>query len=123
MPGHFWLSAGLAEFIIIPLIYWRKTLGYVDTIAKASSMLVASNEDLVRIHGIVSPNRREHIIIELKDGRFKECRIDVAFPVLHGKNGEDGTVQGLLELAGIPFVGCGTLASALCMIKHINLPR
>jgi D-alanine---D-serine ligase len=38
-------------------------------------------------------------------------------PVLHGKNGEDGTVQGLLELAGIPGIGCKTLASALCMNK------
>ncbi len=38
-------------------------------------------------------------------------------PVLHGKNGEDGTVQGLLELAGIPIVGCNTLSSALCMDK------
>ena len=44
-------------------------------------------------------------------------RIDLAFPVLHGKNGEDGTVQGLFELSGIPLVGCGTLASALCMDK------
>ena len=42
---------------------------------------------------------------------------DGAFPILHGKNGEDGTVQGLLELAGIPFVGCGALSSALCMDK------
>ena len=42
---------------------------------------------------------------------------DAAFPVLHGKNGEDGTVQGLFELAGVPLVGCGTLASALCMDK------
>ena len=43
--------------------------------------------------------------------------VDLAFPVLHGKNGEDGTVQGLFELAGIPVVGCGTLSSALCMDK------
>lgn len=50
----------------------------------------------------------------------ESCRFvktDLAFPVLHGKNGEDGTVQGLLELAGIPLVGCGTLSSALCMDK------
>ena len=40
------------------------------------------------------------------------------FPVLHGKNGEDGTVQGLLELADIPVVGCGTLSGALCMDKN-----
>lgn len=47
----------------------------------------------------------------------REVLLDGAFPVLHGKNGEDGTVQGLLELAGIPFVGCGILSSALCMDK------
>lgn len=44
-------------------------------------------------------------------------RIDVVFPVLHGCNGEDGTIQGLLELAGIPYVGCGVLGSALGMDK------
>jgi len=43
--------------------------------------------------------------------------IDIAFPVLHGRFGEDGTVQGLLELAGVPYVGCGVLASALAMDK------
>jgi D-alanine-D-alanine ligase len=46
--------------------------------------------------------------------------IDVVFPVLHGKNGEDGTVQGLLELAGLPYVGCGVLASAACMDKEVT---
>jgi D-alanine-D-alanine ligase len=44
-------------------------------------------------------------------------RVDVVFPVLHGPWGEDGTIQGLLELAGIPYVGSGVLASALCMDK------
>ncbi len=43
--------------------------------------------------------------------------VDVVFPALHGLYGEDGTVQGLLELAGIPYVGCGVLASALSMDK------
>ena len=42
---------------------------------------------------------------------------DVAFPVLHGPFGEDGTVQGLLELLDVPYVGAGVLASALCMDK------
>ena len=46
--------------------------------------------------------------------------IDVAFPVLHGRFGEDGTVQGMLELAGIPYVGCGVLASALAMDKLLS---
>ncbi|KAB3532477.1 D-alanine--D-alanine ligase [Alkaliphilus serpentinus] len=44
-------------------------------------------------------------------------KIDVVFPVLHGPYGEDGTVQGLLEIAGIPYVGAGVLASALAMDK------
>ena len=44
-------------------------------------------------------------------------KIDVVFPVLHGCNGEDGTIQGLLELAGIPYVGCGVLSSSLGMDK------
>ena len=48
--------------------------------------------------------------------------LDAVFPVLHGKNGEDGTVQGLLALAGIPCVGCGVLASALCMDKDAATP-
>lgn len=43
--------------------------------------------------------------------------IDLVFPVMHGKNGEDGTLQGLLSLAGLPFVGCDCLSSALCMDK------
>lgn len=44
-------------------------------------------------------------------------KIDVMFPVLHGCNGEDGTIQGLFELAGIPYVGCGVLGSAVGMDK------
>ncbi len=42
---------------------------------------------------------------------------DVVFPVLHGENGEDGRLQGMLSLAGIPFVGCGTASAAVCMDK------
>lgn len=44
--------------------------------------------------------------------------VDAVFPVLHGPFGEDGTVQGLLEMIGIPYVGCGVLSSAVCMDKH-----
>jgi D-alanine-D-alanine ligase len=49
------------------------------------------------------------------DGRVE--RVDVVFPVLHGPWGEDGTIQGALELTGLPYVGSGVLASALCMDK------
>lgn len=51
------------------------------------------------------------------DEKVTEIAVDAAFPVMHGRNGEDGTIQGLIELAQIPLVGCGTLASALCMDK------
>lgn len=63
------------------------------------------------------PNRTEHALLVYGKERMEKIDIDAAFPVLHGKNGEDGTVQGLFELAGIPVVGCGTLCSALCMDK------
>jgi D-alanine-D-alanine ligase len=54
--------------------------------------------------------------VALEPGRgLLDC--DVAWPVLHGPYGEDGTVQGLLELLGVPYVGAGVLASALCMDK------
>jgi len=65
----------------------------------------------------VSPDREAHTLLVFHPGEVEKLPLDAAFPVLHGKNGEDGTVQGLFEMAGIPLVGCGTLASALCMDK------
>ncbi len=66
---------------------------------------------------LLSPNRSDHGLIEFKEDGIFLTKIDAAFPVLHGKNGEDGTIQGLIELAGIPLVGCDTLSSAICMDK------
>jgi D-alanine-D-alanine ligase len=51
------------------------------------------------------------------DGTLTSQKLDVVFPVLHGPFGEDGTIQGLLEMANIPYVGCGVLASACGMDK------
>jgi D-alanine-D-alanine ligase len=56
-------------------------------------------------------------LVTIENGEASVKKIDVVFPVLHGKNGEDGTVQGLLDMARIPYVGCGLLASAACMDK------
>ncbi|WP_232698068.1 D-alanine--D-serine ligase VanG [Brevibacillus daliensis] len=69
------------------------------------------------VPAFLSPCRQMQGIVALNNGTITTTKIDVVFPVLHGKNGEDGTVQGLLELAGIPFVGCHTLSSAICMDK------
>lgn len=66
---------------------------------------------------IISHSRSSKGIIELRHDGNVLTEIDLAFPVLHGKNGEDGTVQGLFELAGITLVGCSALSSALCMDK------
>lgn len=54
-----------------------------------------------------------------KEGKAEEIAISAALPMLHGKNGEDGTVQGALELAGIPVIGCNTVSSAVCMDKDM----
>lgn len=68
---------------------------------------------------VISPDRTTRGLLVMNGGIPEKLPVDVVFPVLHGKNGEDGTIQGLLELAGIPFAGCGTLSSALCMDKDI----
>ena len=63
----------------------------------------------------------QHALVHFDDDvRLTERRpVDVVFPVLHGPYGEDGTIQGLLELADIPYVGCGVLASAAGMDKDV----
>ena len=72
-----------------------------------------------RTHAVLSPDATRKCVIISEGDATKEVRVDVVFPVLHGLRGEDGTVQGLLELARIPYVGCGVLASAVCMDKAV----
>ncbi len=66
-----------------------------------------------------SMDHRVHGLHYMKEGRMCTLELDAAFPILHGKNGEDGTVQGVLELMGVPVIGCGLLSSALCMDKDL----
>ena len=66
----------------------------------------------------ISPVRGQGLLSFEGDCVVRE-RIDVAFPVLHGENGEDGAMQGLLQLAGIPYVGSNVVASATCMDKTL----
>ena len=68
---------------------------------------------------VLSPDRSVHGLLVLEQDRYKMIRLDVVFPVLHGKLGEDGAMQGLLELSGIPYVGCDIPSSALCMDKSL----
>lgn len=64
----------------------------------------------------ISPDRAHHGLVT----QGEIIRLDAVFPVLHGKNGEDGTIQGLFEIAGVPYVGCNPLASAICMDKAVT---
>ena len=104
---------------------WRLYSGDID---KVSSGEWEKNN----VHGaFVSPDTAEGCIFVFRDNSVEKVSIDAAFVVLHGRNGEDGTIQGLLTMAGIPFTGCGVLSSALCMDKALakqvfaqnNLPQ
>ena len=68
---------------------------------------------------ILSPDRGDRGLLLLEESGFRRLPVDVALPMLHGCLGEDGTVQGLIQLAGIPLAGCGVLASALGMDKEM----
>lgn len=92
---------------------WYHYTGERDGIADDAWHLERKNLHTVA----VSQNRPVKGLIEFDGDGFRVIGIDLAFPVMHGKNGEDGTLQGLFELAGIPVVGCNTLSSALCMDK------
>lgn len=69
---------------------------------------------------VLSPDRSVHGLLVLEQGQYETLRLDMVFPVLHGKLGEDGAMQGLLELSGIPYAGCDVQSSALCMDKSLT---
>ena len=70
-------------------------------------------------HAVIAPDRGLKSLVAL-DGSDMFIPLDVAFPAVHGQNCEDGALQGLLRLSGIPFVGCDVTASALCMDKEFT---
>ena len=82
---------------------------------------------------LIAPGVNQKQIMFQDNDQTKCIAIDAALPLLHGQNGEDGTVQGLFTLTSIPLIGCGPLSSALCMDKYrahklalsqgINVPK
>jgi D-alanine---(R)-lactate ligase len=68
---------------------------------------------------VLSPDRGVHGLLVLGEDGIETIKLDVVLPVLHGKGGEDGAMQGLLELSGIPYVGCDVQSSAVCMDKAL----
>lgn len=67
---------------------------------------------------VISPDRTHRGILALRPEGVQVLPVDVAFAVVHGAGGEDGSIQGLFELGGIPYVGAGVLESAVCMDKE-----
>ncbi|NMA06677.1 MAG: D-alanine--D-serine ligase VanG, partial [Ruminococcaceae bacterium] len=112
-------NINIDKFDIIPIGItrdgeWYHYTGKIEKIA--DNTWFHEDENLYSV--TASLNRSTKGFIEFKGGKFSVVDIDLIFPVLHGKNGEDGTLQGLFELAGVPVVGCDTLSSALCMDKN-----
>ena len=68
---------------------------------------------------VISPDSSDRALLVFRESGVEKVGLDVVYPVLHGKNGEDGTVQGLCRLAGIPCVGSGVIGSAICMDKCV----
>lgn len=72
------------------------------------------------VPAVLSPDRSTHGLLVLHENRLERIYADCVFPVLHGIGGEDGTLQGVLELAHIPYVGPGVAASACSMDKSLT---
>jgi D-alanine-D-alanine ligase len=103
---------------------WLPYNGPVEKIASGEWEEIAVSEMVKSIpyrdniiNAIVSRGASSEALIKPGKEGSNERPVDVVFPVLHGCNGEDGTIQGLFEMAGIPYVGCGVLGSALGMDK------
>lgn len=102
-----WLSPSESLALLPPAIVqrWRKKIG--ESNGHSSSAVTI----------IPDPSQRGLVSLDVKSSSPRTEPLDVVFPVLHGTYGEDGTMQGLLEMADMPYVGCGVLASACGMDK------
>lgn len=99
---------------------WLEYTGPIDAIENDSWQQIGPVSP-----ALISPDRSHGGLLRLTktaDGHIEASplSIDLVFPVMHGEHAEDGTLQGLLEIAGIPYVGCGVLSSAACMDKEVS---
>jgi D-alanine-D-alanine ligase len=97
-------------------------------LAPAQSLKLLAEDAQAKLSSVAQDKRTEIALtgdpghqglLSLGDGREAAEHLDVVFPVLHGTYGEDGTIQGLLDMAGIPYVGCGVLGSSCGMDKVV----
>ena len=106
---------------ITPEGSWVLTDGDPDALAITNRQLPAVSAQSGTELALPADPRRSGQLVSLQPGAGEVlASVDVVFPVLHGPYGEDGTIQGLLELAGVPYVGAGVLASATGMDKEFT---
>ena len=106
---------------ITPEGSWVLTDGDPDALAITNRQLPAVSSQSGTELTLPADPRRSGQLVSLQPGASEVlASVDVVFPVLHGPYGEDGTIQGLLELAGVPYVGAGVLASAAGMDKEFT---
>lgn len=103
------------EVITIGITKKGRWLYFPGDISEIESGQWEKNPDCTS--AVISPDPLHKGILLIENGSVSIRKIDAVFPVLHGKNGEDGTIQGLLDMSRIPYVGCGVLASASAMDK------
>ena len=106
------------KYTIIPVYVtaegkWLLYDGAIDNLRSVSWEKYGAN-------AVLSPDRVNRGLLRIVGDKVRTIPVDVIFPVLHGAMGEDGTMQGLFELAGIPYVGCGVAASAVSMDKTLT---
>ncbi len=92
---------------------WYEFNGTVEEIAHDTWQCNTNNKEV-----ILSSNQMYKGFMRIENNTFTLLEVDCILPILHGKNGEDGTIQGLFALAEIPFVGCDHLSSAIAMDKE-----
>ena len=101
------------------VIYGGMSTEHEVSLQSSKNVIDNLDKDKYKIYPIFIDKNGEwiHNDKKLKDIVEFLSKMDVVFPVLHGKYGEDGTIQGMLELLKIPYVGCNVLSSSLCMDK------
>jgi D-alanine-D-alanine ligase len=94
--------------------------GRLATVSETGNMLPSAVHDRVTLCDMTAGNgHRVQLLPGAAESGLTSDQPEVIFPLLHGPYGEDGTIQGLLEIAGLPYVGCGVLASAVGMDKDV----
>jgi D-alanine-D-alanine ligase len=115
-----------AEFDVVPVGITREG-SWVLTSGDPRQLMIDGRRlpEITRASGAAvalpaDPTRQELVVLDAADGISALAGVDVVFPALHGAYGEDGTIQGLLEMAGIPYVGANVFASAAAMDKEFT---